>query len=142
MSRSTDLAAIGGERVDRAARSAERVLRAAADARVALGLLLLAGLANAIAAALPGGSALLASPVYLVLLAAILCAGVASVAVRAPAAWREWRRPAPFADGPDVTVRPGDGTLRLLLRGERFDRPDGEMAALRRRLDDALRTAP
>jgi cytochrome c biogenesis protein ResB len=104
MSPSTDVAAIGGERVDRAARGAERLLRVAADARLALGLLLVAGVANAIAAALPGGPALLASPAYLVLLAAILCAGVASVAVRAPAAWREWRRPALFAEGTDVLV--------------------------------------
>lgn len=102
MSRSTAAAASGDRRGDRLARAAERLLRLAADARVALGLLLLAGVWNAAAAALPSGGALLASPPYLALLALILCAGAASVAVRLPAAWREWRRPAPLVEGSDV----------------------------------------
>jgi cytochrome c biogenesis protein ResB len=101
MSRSTALAASGG-RADRFARVAQRILRSFADARLALGLLLVAGAWNAAAAALPSGAWLLASPPYLVLLGLILCAGMASVAVRLPAAWQEWRRPSPLAEGSDV----------------------------------------
>ena len=104
MSRSTALAATGGRRADRLARAAERVLRTAADFRLAIGLLLLAGAWNAAAAALPSGAWLLATPPYLLLLALILCAGVASVAVRMPAAWREWRRPAELAEGSEMLV--------------------------------------
>jgi cytochrome c biogenesis protein len=80
--------------LDRLARAAERALRLAADPRVGLALLLVAGAWNAVAAALPGGGALLDSIPYLVLLGAILLSGLAAVAVRTPAAWREWRRPA------------------------------------------------
>jgi hypothetical protein len=102
MSRSTALAASGGGRADRFARVAQRILRSFADARLALGLLLVAGAWNAAAAALPSGAWLLASPPYLVLLGLILCAGMASVAVRLPAAWQEWRRPSLLAEGSDV----------------------------------------
>jgi hypothetical protein len=104
MSRSTALAATGGRRADRLARAAERLLRTAADTRLALGLLLLAGAWNAAAAALPSGAWLLATPPYLLLLVVILCAGVASVAVRMPAAWREWRRPGALTEGSEVLV--------------------------------------
>ena len=104
MRRSTALAASGGRRADRLAHAAERLLRLAADARLALGLLLLAGAWNAAAAALPSGASLLATPPYLLLLALILCAAVASVAIRLPVAWREWRRPAPLAEGSDMLV--------------------------------------
>jgi cytochrome c biogenesis protein ResB len=89
---------------DRPARIAERVLRLLADARVALALLLLAGIVNALAAALPDGAWLLATPPYLVLLGAVACLGVAAVAVRAPAAWREWRHPGPVPEGPEALV--------------------------------------
>ena len=102
MSRSTALAASGGRRADRLAQAAQRLLRVAADARLALGLLLLAGAWNAVAAAIRSGGWLLSTPPYLVLLGLILCAGMASVAVRLPAAWQEWRRPAPIPDGSDV----------------------------------------
>ena len=102
MSRSTALAASRGRRADRLAQAAQRLLQTAADARLALGLLLLAGAANAVAAALPSGAWLLASPPYLVLLGLILCAGMASVAVRLPAAWQEWRRPGPLPEGPEA----------------------------------------
>ncbi len=102
MSRSTALPADGGRRADRLARAAEKALRLAADARLALGLLLLAGAWNAAAAALPANANLLGSPAYLVLLALILATGVASVGVRLPAAWREWRRPAAVAEGSEV----------------------------------------
>jgi cytochrome c biogenesis protein ResB len=38
-----------------------------------------------------------------------------------------------------ITLRRADGGLRLLLRGERFDRPDGELTRLAAKLTDALR---
>ncbi|MEP7040146.1 MAG: cytochrome c biogenesis protein ResB [Chloroflexota bacterium] len=106
MSRSTALAAGGGRRADRLAQAAQRLLRFAADARLALGLLLLAGAGIAIAAAIRSGAWLLSTPPYLVLLGLILCAGMASVAVRLPSAWQEWRRPAPISDGSDVLTEP------------------------------------
>ena len=93
--------------LDRLARGAERALRIVADPRVGLGLLLVAAAWNAAAAALPGGGALLDSSAYLVLLGAILLSGLAAVAVRWPAAWREWRRPA--------ALRPGGGTLEVVV---------------------------
>ncbi len=102
MSRSTALAASGGRRADRLAQAAQRLLRVAADARLALGLLLVAGAWNAVAAAAPSGAGLLATPPYLLLLGLILCAAMASVAVRLPAAWQEWRRPGPLPEGADV----------------------------------------
>lgn len=90
-------------RTDRTARAAERALRLAADARLGLGLLLALGLANAVAALLPGGPRLLDAWPYAVLLAAVALSGVAAVAVRAPAAWREWRTPG--------AVQAGSGAL-------------------------------
>lgn len=104
MSRSTALAAGGGRRADRLAHAAQRLLRLAADARLALGMLLLAGAWNAAAAALPSGAELLATPPYLVLLGLILSTGMASVAVRLPVAWHEWRRPAPLPESAEVLV--------------------------------------
>jgi ResB-like family protein len=89
MSRSTALAAGSGRRADRLAQAAQRLLR-------------LAGAWNAAAAALPNGAWLLATVPYLVLLGLILCTGMASVALRLPAAWREWRQPAVLSDGPEV----------------------------------------
>ena len=122
MSRSTALAAGGGRRADRIALIAQRLLRSLGDARVALALLLLGGAWNAAAAALPSGGWLLASPPYLVLLGLILCAGMASVAVRLPAAWQEWRRPSVVAEGSDVLAatipvrgRPDDASRESLL---------------------------
>lgn len=93
--------------LDRLARGAERALRIAADPRVGLGLLLLAAAWNAAAAALPAGAALLDSSAYVVLLGAILLSGLAAVAIRWPAAWREWRRPS--------ALRPGAGTLEAIV---------------------------
>lgn len=119
MSRSTALAADGGRRADRLAQAAQRLLRLAADARLALGLLLLAGAWNAAAAALANGAWLLATVPYLALLGLILCTGMASVAVRLPAAWREWRQPAVLQDGPDVVAAaiPIDATAGEPHRG-------------------------
>jgi len=92
---------------ERLARGAERLLRFLGDARVGLILLLLTGLANAAAASLPGGPRLLDAWPYAVLLAAVALTGVAAVAVRAPAAWREWRRPG--------SVQAGSGALAATL---------------------------
>jgi cytochrome c biogenesis protein ResB len=89
---------------DRLARGAERVLRAVGDARTGLLLLLLTGLANAVAAFLPDGPRRLESWPYALLLGALVLSGMAAVGVRAPTAWREWWRPSP--------VQAGTGTLR------------------------------
>lgn len=75
----------------------ERWLRLAGDPRVGLGLLLLAGAANALAAAVPATRGWLDSLPYLLLVGAIALSGVAAVAVRLPAVWREWRRPSGLA---------------------------------------------
>ena len=88
---------------ERLARGAERVLRGVGDGRTGLVLLVATGAANAVAAFLPDGPRLLASAPYAVLLGALALSGVATVAIRAPAAWREWRRPG--------TVQPGSGAL-------------------------------
>lgn len=92
---------------DRLARRAERVLRLLGDARLGVTLLLLAGGANIAAALVPGGGAALGEWPYAVLLGSVVVSAAASVAVRAPAAWREWRRPGP--------VRPGAGAVELSL---------------------------
>lgn len=101
------LSTVLATRLDRANRRADRLLRLAGDPRLGIVLLLLTGLANALAAALPEGAALLRSPIYLGLLGAVLLSGLASVAVRIPAAWREWRLPG------GVVERPGDPQQRV-----------------------------
>jgi cytochrome c biogenesis protein ResB len=55
------------------------------------------------AARLDGGALLDAWP-YLLLVGAVLLTGLAGVAVRVPAAWREWRRPPPLMSGDDVVL--------------------------------------
>lgn len=80
---------------ERLSRGAERLLRWAGDTRAALLLLLLTGVANALAALLPDGATLLEGWPYAALLGALALSGLAAVAVRAPSAWREWRRPGP-----------------------------------------------
>lgn len=61
----------------------------------------------------------------------ILFAGAALLVASLPIAlWLPRRR---------MTLRNVDGGLRLVLRGERFDRPDGELAKLVARLSDAIR---
>ncbi len=92
---------------DRLARGAERALRVLGDGRTGLALLVATGLANALAALLPDGPRRLESPWYAVLLGALALSGLAAVVVRAPAVWREWRRPGP--------VRPGPGALEATL---------------------------
>jgi cytochrome c biogenesis protein len=83
--------------VDRTSRVAEAALRTMGDARVGVGLLLLAGFANAIAALLPDGPRRLDGIPYAVLLGAVALSAVAAVAVRIPTTWREWRHPGPVA---------------------------------------------
>jgi cytochrome c biogenesis protein len=103
------MAASGGvagaaNRPDRLALGAERVLRALGDARLGLALLLLTGLANLVAAVLPGGAARLDGWPYAVLLGALALSAVAALAVRIPATWREWRRPGAVVGGSAVTA--------------------------------------
>ncbi len=121
--------------LDRLARPAERALRLLGDPRTGLGLLLLAAVWNAAAAALPHGGTLLDSVPYLLLLGAILLSGLAAVAVRAPAAWREWRRPAPVRDGPEAL------RTRIPLAGELGDDLRAELALRLRRAGYRVRSA-
>jgi hypothetical protein len=96
MNRSPALAMAPGDRADRLA---SRALQRAADGRLGVALLVVAGAWNALAAALPDGARILDSPAYAVLLGAILLTSLAAFAVRVPAAWREWRSPAPLPTG-------------------------------------------
>lgn len=104
---------------ERLAREAERLLRILGDARAGLVLLLLAGLANAVAALLPGGPRLLDAWPYALLLAAVALTGVAAVAVRSPSAWREWRVPGAVQPGAGVLVAPVSLTSRDVI-GDRL----------------------
>ena len=103
---------------DRLASVAERVLRQLGDARVGLGLLLMTGLANVLAALLPEGPRRLDGLPYALLLGALALSAVAAVAVRVPATWREWRRPGPVTGGgalqARVAARPLDEVEALL----------------------------
>ena len=90
---------------DRFSRGAERLLRTLGDGRSGLALLLLTGAVNVAAALPPAGPDLLNGWPYAVLLGALALSGVAAVAVRAPAAWREWRRPGPVRAGSGAVVR-------------------------------------
>ena len=125
------VSAVAAPAVDSLSRSAERVLRWIGDARVGLGLLLVTALANGVAALLPDGPRLLDAWPYAVLLGLVALSGVAAVAVRAPAAWREWRRPGP--------VRPGRGALHKTLPSRTADDVAAELGAAgyRTRLDEA-----
>ena len=116
----------------RLARGADRLLRLAGDVRLAMVLLLLAAVANAVATVLPRGAEILASPPYGVLLGTILLSGIAGVAVRAPAAWREWRAPGPVPEGRDTlvatvgtTLAPAELAGRLREVGYRVVATDG-----------------
>ena len=116
----------------RLARGADRLLRLAGDVRLAMVLLLLAAVANAVATVLPRGAEILASPPYGVLLGTILLSGIAGVAVRAPAAWREWRAPGPVPEGRDTlvatvgtTLAPAELAGRLREAGYRVVATDG-----------------
>lgn len=124
MDRPGTLSALAGAPLDRLARLSERALRLLGEPRLGIALLLAAGAVNASAAALPNGSWLLATPPYLLLLGAVLITGLAGVAVRAPIAWREWRRPAPLAESRDalralVRVRVAQDAARVLSEAQR-----------------------
>jgi cytochrome c biogenesis protein len=105
---------------DRLAVIAERLLRQLGDARLGLGLLLLTGLANLVAALLPEGPRRLDGLPYALLLGALALSAVAAVAVRVPATWREWRRPGAVTGGgalhATIAARPLDEVERLLRR--------------------------
>ena len=103
-SRAAVAATPAGERLGEAA---ERLLRTIGDARIGLALLLLAAIANALAALLPDGPARLDGWPYAILLGAVTLSGVAAVAVRSPTVWREWRRPS--------AVQAGPGASRVLI---------------------------
>lgn len=100
---STARASVRLPAADRTARLAERVLRVLGDARTGVALIAGTGIANLAAALLPSVRPLLDGPGYAALLGTLALSGVAAVAVRAPVAWREWRRPGP--------VTPGAGAL-------------------------------
>ena len=116
---------------DRVARAAERLLRVIGDARTGMVLLLAVAAANAGAAFLPDGPRLLDAWPYAILLGALALSGVAAVAVRAPAVWREWRRPGP--------VQRGAGTHRMVLRAASADEVARALSAAgyRTRVDEA-----
>ncbi|HJP72590.1 MAG TPA: hypothetical protein VJ975_12810, partial [Candidatus Limnocylindria bacterium] len=103
---------------ERPARAAERLLRLLGDGRTGVVLIAAVGLANLVAALLPDGTRLLDGAWYAVVLGLLALSGVAAVAVRAPAAWREWRRPG--------QVHPGADALELALAG----RPAAEVLAM------------
>ena len=106
---------------ERLARAAEQLLRIAGDGRIAVALLVAVGLANAVAAFLPGGARILDGLPYAILLGTVALSGVAAVALRAPAAWREWQRPGP--------VQAGAGALEAALPAAE---PEVLLAALAR----------
>lgn len=79
--------------LDRPAAATERALRLLGDPRLAALLLAAAAVTNAVGAADPELRGWLDSPAYVAIIGAIVLTGVAGVAVRVPAAWREWRHP-------------------------------------------------
>ena len=121
--------------LDRAAAWTERGLRRLGDARLAGVLLALAAAVNLIAAH-PQRSWLLDTPAYLGLLGVVLASGIAGVAVRLPATWREWRRPGPLPDGggtrslrlalPEPPSKAQGALVAELLRGHGYRVADGQ----------------
>lgn len=79
--------------LDTPAAATERALRALGDPRLAPLLLAAAAVVNTVGAAEPELRGWLDSPAYVAIIGAIVLTGVAGVAVRVPAAWREWRHP-------------------------------------------------
>lgn len=119
---------------DRVGRRVEQYLRRLGGPRVGVVLLLAAALTNAAAALAPAWRWLLDSPPYLVVVGGIALSGIATVAVRGPAAWREWRRPT-SVHGSELLVseisvadasriRVGDLGMLLAGRGYRIQRSD------------------
>ena len=95
---------LNAQPLDRSAAWTERALRRFGDARLAGVLLAVAAVVNLVAAH-PQRSWLLDTPAYLGLLGLVLTSGIAGVAVRLPAAWREWRRPGPLPAGGGIQSR-------------------------------------
>jgi hypothetical protein len=103
MSRSGELSVrVGAVGAGRLSQRAERLLRLLADPRLGVGLLLGACVSNAVGAALPDGPWIVRTPAYLALLGAVVVTGMATVAVRVPSSWKEWRHPRPLADSADT----------------------------------------
>lgn len=100
---------------ERPARAAERLLGLLGDGRTGLLLLGATGLANAVAALQGDAPAALDGAWYAVLLGLLAMSAVAAAAVRAPAAWREWRRPG--------AVHPGGAALTTIV----VERPPAEL---------------
>ena len=114
------------------AHRADRALRLAGDVRLAAALLVVGAAWNVAAAVAPAGVASLDSPAYAVLLGAVLLSGLAGMAARWPAAWREWRHPGPVAEG--------RGTSSVAIAAEN---PDQAAVARRlQRLGYRVATAP
>ncbi len=118
---------------DRAARAAERLLRLLGDGRLAAGLLVLTGAVNVVAALLPEGPGRLDGWAYGALLGAVALSGVAAVAVRAPAAWREWRHPARVAPGAGALTADVDHVADPERIAERLDAAGYRVGIERRR---------
>jgi cytochrome c biogenesis protein len=91
-------------RLAAASRTADRFLGLAGDVRLGVALLAVAAGVNALAAALPQGASIAGGLPYRALLGLVALTGVAGVAIRAPAAWREWRHPMPLTDSPAVAA--------------------------------------
>lgn len=119
---------------DRPARVAERLLRLAGDGRTGVLLLAAVGIANLLAALLPGGPAALEGGWYAVLLGVLALSGVAAVAMRTPAAWREWRRPGAVSRGSEAL----EATVRNRPAAELLDLVSA--AGYRARLEQARGT--
>lgn len=102
MQRATLTAGVG--RLDRLALRLEQAVRLLGEPRLGVTLLVTAAALNVVAAADARLRWLLDTPAYLGLVGAILLTGIAGVAVRAPAVWREWRHPAPLAGVRDLLV--------------------------------------
>jgi hypothetical protein len=82
--------------------AADRSVRLLGEPRLAVLLLLATGVANVVAAIVPGGRDLLDDAWYATLLGMVALSAIAGAAVRSPSTWREWRRPGPVRPGPDA----------------------------------------
>lgn len=85
-------------RIDRLAGRVERALRVLGDPRLGVVVLALTAIANLVTAAQPEWRRLLDWPPYVALIGVLVLTGIASVAVRIPSVWREWRRPSPLPE--------------------------------------------
>lgn len=113
--------------LERPAATTERALRSLGDPRLALLLLAAAAITNAVGAAAPELRGWLDSPPYLAIIGATVLTGMAGVAVRVPAAWREWRHPS------RLTRAAGTLVADLELRERAADITADEVASALRR---------